>query len=59
MNKDLIEEEKGVVNKFLDKIAGRFVNTADQIWRYQFLATVWICFVQFYNFGYPSGSNRN
>ena len=31
----------------------------DQIWRYQFLATVWCCFIQFYNLEYPEGSNRS
>lgn len=55
----MIEEEKGLVNKYLDSIAGRFINTTDQIWRYQFLATIWACFVQFYNLVYPSGSDRN
>lgn len=31
----------------------------DQIWRYQFLATMWCCFIQFYNLAYPEGSNRS
>lgn len=30
------------------------VNFCDQIWRYQFLATVWICLVQFYGLAYSS-----
>lgn len=59
VNRNLIEEEKGVFNKFLDTVAGRFINTADQVWRYQFLATLWACFVQFYNLAYPENSNRN
>lgn len=43
----------------MDNIAGRIINFADQIWRYQFLATMWFCFIQFYNLSYPEGSNRS
>jgi hypothetical protein len=59
INSNLIEEEKGLANKFLDNTAGRLLNSADQIWRYQFLATIWACFVQFHNFSYPADSDRN
>jgi len=41
------------MHKFFDKVGGRVINFVDQIWRYQFLATIWACFVQFYNFSYP------
>ena len=53
INKDLIEEEKGMLHRYLDNVGGRVVNFVDQIWRYQFLATLWACLVQFYNFSYP------
>ena len=59
LNRGLIDEEKGVVNKFLDNTAGRLLNTADQIWRYQFLATLWACLVQFHNLAYPPSSDRS
>jgi hypothetical protein len=59
VNSGLIEEEKGVLHRLLDNVGGRAINFADQIWRYQFLATVWACMVQFYNFSYPDGSNRS
>ena len=52
-NKDKLEEDKGVINKLLDRIAGRVINFWDQVWRYQFFATVWLCFVQFNNLAYP------
>jgi hypothetical protein len=51
--KDIIEEEKNFFHKIVDRIVNRPINFCDQIWRYQFLATVWCCFVQFYNLAYP------
>ena len=59
LNRDLIDEEKNAIHRFLDNTAGRVINFADQIWRYQFVATLWVCFVQFYNFSYPANSNRS
>lgn len=59
VNRGLIDEEKGVLNKFLDNTAGRLLNTTDQIWRYQFLATLWACFLQFHNLAYPADSDRS
>lgn len=59
LNKDLIDEEKTLLHRLLDNIAGRVINFCDQIWRYQFLATMWFCFIQFYNFTYPEASNRS
>jgi hypothetical protein len=59
LNKDLIEEEKNVVHRLLDRVVERRINFCDQIWRYQFLATLWACFVQFYNMSYSEGSNRS
>ena len=59
VNKDLIDEEKGVLHRFLDNVGSRAINFVDQIWRYQFLATIWACFVQFYNFAYPENSDRS
>ena len=59
LNRGLIDEEKGLVNKFLDNTAGRILNTADQVWRYQLLATLWACLVQFHNLAYPANSDRS
>lgn len=59
LRKDLIDEEKPALYRILDNIVLRPINYLDQIWRYQFLATVWCCFMQFYNLSYPSGSNRS
>ena len=59
LNKNIADSEQTILNKFFDRTAGRIINFVDQIWRYQFLATVWICFIQFYNFSYPEGSNRS
>lgn len=51
--KDIIEEEKTPLHRAVDNIANRVINFADQIWRYQFLATIWLSFMQFYNLVYP------
>jgi hypothetical protein len=54
-----ISEERGLLVRVVDNLSGRVVNFADQIWRYQFLSVVWCCFIQFYSFEYPQGSNRS
>lgn len=59
LRKDLIDEEKPLYYKLIDNIVDRPLNYLDQIWRYQFLATLWCCFIQFYNLKYPSDSNRS
>lgn len=56
---DLIDEEKKLHHTVIDNITQRVVNFVDQIWRYQFLATLWLCFLQFYNLAYPQNSDRN
>ena len=59
VNKKVADEDKNILHRFLDRTAGRLINTMDQIWRYQLLATLWLCFVQFHNLAYPENSNRN
>lgn len=48
-----------MVGKVVDNISGRIINFADQVWRYQFLATIWFCILQFHNLTYPMGSDRS
>ena len=48
INEELIDEEKQIHHRVIDNIANRVINFFDQIWRYQFLSTIWFCFVQFY-----------
>ena len=31
----------------VNNIANRIINFADQIWRYQFMSVMWLCFIQF------------
>jgi hypothetical protein len=51
--------EKNLAVRVADNITKRVVNFADQVWRYQFLATLWFCILQFHNLAYPVGSNRS
>jgi hypothetical protein len=51
--------EQSLLNRAVGKLTSRVVNFADQIWRYQFLATVWFCFLQFHNLAYPASSDRS
>ncbi len=39
--------EKATWNIIVNNIADRIINYADQIWRYQFMSVVWLCFIQF------------
>lgn len=59
LSRGLMEEEKPFFHRAVDNIVCRPINYIDQIWRYQFLATIWFCFLQFYNLKYPSGSDRS
>ena len=40
-------------------IGGRPINYFDQIFRIQFMTTVWLCFIQFKNFSYPENADRS
>lgn len=51
--------EKSMIGRLAYNLTNRVVNFADQAWRYQFLATIWFCMVQFHNLAYPIGSNRS
>ena len=46
------------VVKFFRDIPQRPLNYFDQIWRYQFITTMWACFLQFHNFKGPSAEMR-
>lgn len=59
LRQDLIDEEKPVLYRVIENIICRPINYLDQIWRYQFLATIWCCFIQFYNLTYPQGNNTS
>lgn len=59
LRRGLMDEEKPFLHRVVDNIVCRPINYIDQIWRYQFLATIWFCFLQFYNLKYPSGSDHN
>jgi hypothetical protein len=45
--------------KILYDIVHRKINYFDQIWRMQFLCTIWICLLQFYNFQYPQYTDKD
>jgi len=49
VSKEVLEEEKRLHHRLLDNIANRLVNFCDQVWRYQFITTLWFCFIQFYH----------
>lgn len=44
--------------KFFRDIPQRPLNYMDQIWRYQFITTVWASFLQFFNFDGNTGAMR-
>lgn len=49
----LIKQFKNSPNKiikFFRDIPQRPLNYFDQIWRYQFITTIWSCFIQFHYF---------
>jgi hypothetical protein len=52
-------QEKSVMERIIDNFTNRVINFADQIWRYQFMATIWFCFLQFSNMSYPANSDRS
>ena len=43
-----LKESKALFVKFLRSIPDRPLNFIDQIWRYQFITTIWAAFMQFY-----------
>jgi hypothetical protein len=51
-----LESDKSLLVKSIESIVNRKINFFDQLWRYQFLSTVWLSFVQFYNFTYPTNN---
>jgi hypothetical protein len=59
LDKRHIGGEKGLPLQLLDRLAGRLINFYDQVWRYQFLSTLWLCLIQFYNLAYPVNADRS
>lgn len=43
-----VGESRGMVAQFIRNIPDRPLNYFDQIWRYQFITTMWAAFMQFY-----------
>lgn len=57
-----IDSGKRETTKFtilVHSIGGRPLNYFDQIFRIQFMVTVWLSLIQFKNFSYPLGSDRS
>lgn len=46
LQRNLIDEEKTVPHRLVDLATCRLINFSDQVWRYQFLPTLWLCLLQ-------------